>query len=483
MTDQLGGFHSQGPRVSPTVKSATSPEERLWQLTEISQLRRLYEDEVRKTRGKGTDRVDHRHFLGDFDAQAAIIRRKSTNGSYSFAPYAELLRSKGRNRCPRVISIPTIRDRLLLAVLKDILHEWFADRVPRALPNTHVRKVREAFETYAPVRNIFVLKADIKDFYGSINHRKLREQLQARLGDGVVTKLIMRAVTTPTVAPGCRREFNPRQLSRSGVPQGLSISNVLANIYAGPLDDALENLKPLFFRRYVDDILIAVPEKRLGSAERGLSDTLAALGLEENKGKRLRQRADETFDYLGYRFEWPKISVRPASVDRFLAGVAARLTSFAAGEKRFRAEHPWVDPATYREVLVEDLNEKITGATAGKRRYGWLFYFLEMNDLELLHSMDNAIRSMTDRLPSHHLGVLRGLKSLATAYFEARFRPRGRYIMQYDSIKTFAQKMAFLSKRGHLAPGSANAQEVEELFDRIQRRRLAQLDADVGFIS
>lgn len=465
------------------LEPAITPEERLEQLTESSELKRLYDEQVRKTRGKGTDRVDHQSFRQRFDLNASDVSRKTRDGSYTFAPYAEILRNKGRNRSPRVISIPTIRDRLMLSVLKEIIHQWFDDCVPKALPNTHIRKVSEALVLSSDPGDLALLKADIANFYGSIDHRLLRGQLQKRLGDGIVTKLIMRAITTPTVPPGSRAASAPRTRSREGVPQGLSISNILASIYAQPLDRVLESLRPKFSSRYVDDILVAFQQDRTEDFEQTFRDALSALGLTENKAKRLLQPADEPFDYLGYRFDWPTISVRPASVDRFLASIAARLTSFREGEKRFLADHPWIDSDVYREVLVEDLNERITGATAAERRYGWLFYFLEMNDLDLLHTMDNAISNMTHRLPAHHAGKLPGLKSLSTAYFEARHRPRGPYIMQYDSISTTPQKIAFLSRRGHFPPGSRDPQEVDTLFDKIQRRRLARLDADVAFLS
>ena len=56
------------------------------------------------------------------------------------------------------------------------------------------------------------------------------------------------------------------------------------------------------------------------------------------------------------------------------------------------------DQGDPERVFIEDLNEKITGALSEQKRYGWLLYFAEINDMQLLHKLDGIIRGFFRRL-------------------------------------------------------------------------------------
>lgn len=51
-----------------------------------------------------------------------------------------------------------------------------------------------------------------------------------------------------------------------------------------------------------------------------------------------------------------------------------------------------------KEILIADLNEKITGAISENRRYGWIFYFNAINDMSVLYKIDSIIASFFKRL-------------------------------------------------------------------------------------
>lgn len=464
----------------PATQSATDV---FAQLTDLGELRRLFTAKVRLSKGRGIDRVDARTFQNRLEEHIRVVQRKLRDGSYRFSFYAEQLRLKGRGKEPRVISIPTFRDRLVLYVLKEILHYAFRDCVPRRLPNTRIRDLCVSLSALPDLVTYTCFRTDISDFYGSIDHRQLRDALGTRLDNELLTSVVMRAIKTPTVPIGARRNSVAAVRPRVGIPQGLSISNVLANIYAQPIDAALA-VPQVVADRYVDDIVVIAPSSTYPLIERSFGQVVKDLGLSLNPSKTQTARADKAFDFLGYEIRWPTVTVKRSSVDRFLAAIAARLTAFRRGEALFRARHPWVTSRMYREVLVEDLNERITGATSGLKRYGWLFYFLEINDTALLDDMDAAIDRMVRRVPEFRTIGLPKLKSVKRAYYEARHNPRGHYIMQYDAIISHAEKRSFLERRGHVQSGvSLGVDEIDQLFDRVRRRRLATLEADVASMS
>ena len=93
--------------------------------------------------GRGIDGVTAAAFRENLDANCNRLCEKAVNGEFAFSPYVETLRSKGRGRQPRVIAKPTVRDKLLLSLLKDYLHSVFPERVNRKLPNALVRNLSE----------------------------------------------------------------------------------------------------------------------------------------------------------------------------------------------------------------------------------------------------------------------------------------------------------------------------------------------------
>lgn len=99
-----------------------------------------FHDDIAHRSGRGLDRVDARAFGSDLATQVEVIHRKVLDGTYEFTPYLEQLRPKGREK-PRVVSVSTVRDRIVLVLLKDFLHAVFAHFVARHLPNAVIRRL------------------------------------------------------------------------------------------------------------------------------------------------------------------------------------------------------------------------------------------------------------------------------------------------------------------------------------------------------
>src|SRR5690606_5806841 len=85
--------------------------------------------------GRGVDRLDVDSFERRLSIELGHASRKALRGTFEFSPYLEMLVSKGRNKPPRLIARPTIRDNLVLTALKDTLHQELPSDVPRKLPN------------------------------------------------------------------------------------------------------------------------------------------------------------------------------------------------------------------------------------------------------------------------------------------------------------------------------------------------------------
>ncbi|HGP1705863.1 TPA: RNA-directed DNA polymerase, partial [Salmonella enterica] len=170
-------------------------------------------------------------------------------GDYRFNKYKLKLISKGRGKAPREISIPTIRDKIALRAICDFLQEIYQDVVSFDLPQDMVVSVKEAI---SEGEYDYFMKFDVANFYPSVVHEQLIKRLRAKIRDEKILSLISSAISSPTVSKP-RRDDLP---SNCGVPQGLSISNILAAIYLLNVDKYYRANKSIKYYRYVDDVMI-----------------------------------------------------------------------------------------------------------------------------------------------------------------------------------------------------------------------------------
>lgn len=441
-----------------------------------------YMGEIVSSTTVGIDRLSPTRFELQKDQQIDIISRKCIAGTYQFSRYVEVLKSKGRNRVPRVISIPTVRDRIVLSILKQLLHQVFPECIGKQLPNALIRQLKGTLAEQK-LSEMACVRSDIQNFYDSIDHHKLLDKLAVRIQSPIALRLIEQAITTPTVPSTNRRVQHREGRNARGVPQGLAVSNILAGIYLADFDEAIEAQAVQYFR-YVDDLLVVVDAGDTDSIERLIDDELHSIGLQRNQEKTVKDMADRPIEYLGYRLEPHRVSVRQASIDRYIQTVAGLFTRHLRGTAAYRARHPWLTPEVIQQVFVEDLNERITGAFDGNRQYGWLFYFQEITDMELLHKMDAIIRSFFRRLPEFAAGPPADIKRLSRTYYAIRHNREGGYIHDYNAFDTFSEKVQYLERRGRMHPNLRyTKQQVDDLFGRVKHSHLSTLDADVGLTS
>lgn len=108
----------------------------------LKALKKVYEEKISKKATRGIDRIGIKGFNSIKTRELKIIYKKCNNGTYRFSPYVEKLKSKGRDKKPRLISVSTIRDRIVLSQLKEILHEIFPECVYRKLPNNYIKEIK-----------------------------------------------------------------------------------------------------------------------------------------------------------------------------------------------------------------------------------------------------------------------------------------------------------------------------------------------------
>lgn len=339
--------------------------------------------------GSGRDGLSPAQYARHLEIELRRLNSGLRRVEHRFMPYVEFLKSKGAGKYPRVISIPSVRDRVVLRVMSQYLKIMKPAQVSTRLPQDTVARV---IAELGSAQWDYFAKYDVKDFYPTISHSFLEACLVRAVRNRRVVELFMSAVRTPTMH---RSAPKSEVQATVGVPQGLAISNGLAEIALEHIDRFLGGLKGVVAFRFVDDILVlADHQDRLKEVER-IHDLALLAGLEIHDKKSGPDKAssghiDESFDFLGYKFEWPRVTVRKGSVVKLESRIAKSFTTFRYARARRDGDPAWEEIC--RRRLVWHLDLVISGFVLDGRRIGWMAYFSQVRNQTLLRHLDEMVK-------------------------------------------------------------------------------------------
>ncbi len=349
--------------------------------------------EVRANRGAaGVDGVSIddvvRLGVGDFlDELAARLRA----GRYRPRPLRRVRIPKpGRPGQTRPLGIPTVADRVVMAAAKIVLEPIFeADFSPVSFGFRPKRSAHQALEAIRVAANggaDWVLDADIKACFDEIDHDALMGQVERRVVDGEMLKLLRSWLRAGVFEGGLVSD------SETGTPQGSPISPLLANIALHVLDQAWAAMAGMgTLVRYADDFVVLTTSRgRAEEARRRIEVVLAGLGLRLHPDKTrivFLGGGEGGFDFLGfhhrktpskfgsrrYLSKWPS--------ERAMASIRAKVRDRT--ERRFASRD--------LHAVVADLNPVLRG---------WGAYFRQGNSNRKFVAIDSYVHLRMSKLAS-----------------------------------------------------------------------------------
>ncbi|NYT64739.1 reverse transcriptase [Alcaligenaceae bacterium] len=441
-------------------------------------LKTIYKERIREARATGLDRMRPANLYKTLDEEISNITRKVEDGSYKFTAYKQKLISKGAGQAPRVLSIPTARDRIVLRALCQVLQDVYPDAIP-SIPQATIQEVKTALSSGK--FNAFV-RLDLRNFYGSIVHAQLQKQIKKRIRKKTLLRLVNIAIQTPTIPEGT--SSGDAELNLIGIPQGLSISNQLAEITIRHVDNIFNKKADIAYFRYVDDILILVAADQ---AEAVAIEAMALLKLHDfephdpkvpNSKSRIG-KFSEPFSFLGYQIDNGKLSVRPESIHKLESALAAVLTNH-----RYRMTNARTHGE--RDAIIKltnwRLNLKITGCIFEGVRRGWVFYFSQIDETTRLRALQYTVVSLLERFGA--VSVIRP-KSFLKAFYESRRTDKisHRYIPNFDVMDVSEKRDILALFVGDRRASSLSEKRVEQLFNMRIRHAVKELEADLVRLS
>jgi RNA-directed DNA polymerase len=260
-------------------------------------------ERVRANRGaSGTDGITIGAFEVNLDTNLERLHQELRDKTYQPQPVRRLeIPKRGAPGKTRPLGIPSVYDRVCQQALVNRLEPIF-EKVfdPSSFGYRKGRKTADALSKIwreVEAGNEWIIDADLKDYFGSVDHEKLMTLVGKQIADSRVLKLIQQMLKAGYEEKG-QQFATPR-----GTPQGGVISPMLSNILLTPFDKEMRQ-QGYRLTRWADDWVVTCRTR--AEAEHALvraAKILDRLGVTLNREKTRIVHITHGFEFLGFKIQ------------------------------------------------------------------------------------------------------------------------------------------------------------------------------------
>jgi RNA-directed DNA polymerase len=365
--------------------AAARPEESLTSLNQYLDMDWMKEAyrRTRRESAAGVDGQTMEEYGRELESNLQKLIGLAKSGRYQAPPVRRVHIPKGDGKETRPIGIPTTEDKVLqraiTMLLEPIYEQEFMEFSFGFRPGRSAHDGLEYLWKQCMDNQVrWILDVDIRSYFDTLDHAKLREIVSQRVQDGVVRRLIGKWLKAGVMEAGAL------SYREQGTPQGGVISPILSNIYLHEVLDKwfVHEVKVrlkgrAFLVRYADDFVMgfeseedaqrvyAVLPKRFGKYGLNLHPTKTRLipfarpcpGQESSEGT--AEQENSTFDFLGLTHYWGKTRKGGYAVKRQTA--RKRLS------RSLKAINQWMQ--SHLHLPLRDQWEKLTQKLQGHFAY------------------------------------------------------------------------------------------------------------------
>jgi group II intron reverse transcriptase/maturase len=334
--------------------------------------------EMDAKKARGIDKISKEDYAVNLGANLESLVDRMKKGSYRPEPSRRVYIPKEGSEKGRPLGISCYEDKLVENVIAEILGMIYEPKFMdssfgfRPGRNCH-QAIREIIEMVQYRKVNYVVEADIKQFFDTVDHEWLIKFLEHDIADRRFMEIIKKFLNAGIMEEGKWLD------SEKGVPQGNGASPILANVYLHYVLDLWFEVRVkreckgyAYLIRYCDDFVCCFQNK--WEAEKfyaNLIERFAKFGLEvapdktkilefgrfAKKNRELRgEGKPETFDFLGFTFY--------CGTDSWKKFFRCRVKSSRRRMRRkIRDTKDWIKRNRTLEVgiLIKKLNQKLQG--------------------------------------------------------------------------------------------------------------------------
>ena len=346
------------------------------EMVAIETLRRAH---IAAKKAKGKKRLrSMAEFEEDLEKNLAALHESLVNGTWRMHPLKRMYRREGKKLrvidystyWPDIVVLRAIGMTLGAKLNKSLIDETYAGIPGRGIHRA-VRRLRRQLAEIPPDVPIFCYKIDVKKFYYSIPHDKLKRAVLHKVKDKQAVDLIFCIID---MLPGdIGLPVDTIMPVDVGIPIGTFTSPILANFYLSPIDHYVKS-QGFIYCRYCDDIVIVGTDKnKLRALKDELHKRFSDLGLTIKPNEQIYHIERFGIDIGGYVVRRNTVIVR-RSIERNFRKNARRFSNHptAHGLRSLASQWGWFKPTmtgprlwqkTLNVSHIKELNAKFKELT------------------------------------------------------------------------------------------------------------------------